>query len=269
MKKLILCTAVAATLSVGVSTSASAALATNALLAFDDGIVGSNSSGDPIVTGGSFFGMDGNSNGSISKAERVALVANDGLLLGTTQAASGSHGGIPDGSATAGIDNEWLFFNNTGLHLTTSPTNVSNAVGNTADVDFSGWAVTWNTIPEINMGGGLQDCGTARDGVCVKNNFDANGNITGTTDVSGTFDNGTGVANIVCGVDCATGDSFTLTYDAVVPQADPSNFGGVSYTLELVGTIADGPAAVPVPAAVWLFGSGLLGLVGVARRKVA
>ncbi|MHB8535825.1 MAG: VPLPA-CTERM sorting domain-containing protein [Sulfuricaulis sp.] len=28
-----------------------------------------------------------------------------------------------------------------------------------------------------------------------------------------------------------------------------------------------GPAAVPVPAAVWLFGSGLLGLVGIARRK--
>ena len=28
-------------------------------------------------------------------------------------------------------------------------------------------------------------------------------------------------------------------------------------------------ATVPVPAAVWLFGSGLLGLVGVARRKKA
>ena len=27
------------------------------------------------------------------------------------------------------------------------------------------------------------------------------------------------------------------------------------------------PGEVPVPAAVWLFGSGLLGLVGVARRK--
>ena len=31
--------------------------------------------------------------------------------------------------------------------------------------------------------------------------------------------------------------------------------------------VASGPAAVPVPAAVWLFGSGLLGLVGIARRK--
>ncbi len=30
-----------------------------------------------------------------------------------------------------------------------------------------------------------------------------------------------------------------------------------------------GVSAVPVPAAVWLFGSGLLGLVGVARRKKA
>jgi hypothetical protein len=28
------------------------------------------------------------------------------------------------------------------------------------------------------------------------------------------------------------------------------------------------PVVVPVPAAVWLFGSGLLGLIGVARRKV-
>ena len=38
---------------------------------------------------------------------------------------------------------------------------------------------------------------------------------------------------------------------------------------DIVFTAASGtvyPAAVPIPAAVWLFGSGLLGLVGVARR---
>jgi uncharacterized protein YkwD len=31
---------------------------------------------------------------------------------------------------------------------------------------------------------------------------------------------------------------------------------------------ADDVSAVPVPAAIWLFGSGFLGLVGVARRKI-
>ena len=49
---------------------------------------------------------------------------------------------------------------------------------------------------------------------------------------------------------------------------------GNTYFVELeLEAIADAfggtPAVVPVPAAVWLFGSGLLGLVGVARRKKA
>jgi hypothetical protein len=34
-------------------------------------------------------------------------------------------------------------------------------------------------------------------------------------------------------------------------------------------TVSGAPPEIPVPAAVWLFGSGLLGLVGVARRKKA
>jgi hypothetical protein len=41
---------------------------------------------------------------------------------------------------------------------------------------------------------------------------------------------------------------------------------GVVYDNLCVGSGCGAPA-VPVPAAVWLFGSGLLGLVGVARRK--
>jgi hypothetical protein len=32
-------------------------------------------------------------------------------------------------------------------------------------------------------------------------------------------------------------------------------------------TLTGSGSAVPLPAAVWLFGSGLLGLAGVARRK--
>lgn len=49
------------------------------------------------------------------------------------------------------------------------------------------------------------------------------------------------------------------------------SFGDSGTSLEVdvtrEGTITTPATVVPVPAAVWLFGSGLLGLVGVARRR--
>ncbi|NGZ94721.1 MAG: hypothetical protein CV089_01070 [Nitrospira sp. WS110] len=44
---------------------------------------------------------------------------------------------------------------------------------------------------------------------------------------------------------------------------------GASYTLTLWGSNAPGGPAVPIPAAAWLFGSGVIGLAGLARRKMA
>lgn len=44
------------------------------------------------------------------------------------------------------------------------------------------------------------------------------------------------------------------------------NQGGGSYTLTLWGST--GGPAVPIPAAVWLFGTGVAGLAGLARRKM-
>ena len=53
---------------------------------------------------------------------------------------------------------------------------------------------------------------------------------------------------------------FELMYsDVNTVTAFVDSYGAISATAP--------PSAVPVPAAVWLFGSGLLGLVGVARRK--
>jgi len=72
-----------------------------------------------------------------------------------------------------------------------------------------------------------------------------------------------GPATVTCGDVCQDGDTFTLFYTTVVPAGQP--FAGVSYQLYLEGVVS----AVPVPAAVWLFGSGLLGLAGIARRRKA
>jgi hypothetical protein len=44
--------------------------------------------------------------------------------------------------------------------------------------------------------------------------------------------------------------------------------GGGSYTLTLWGSNGPGGPAVPLPAAAWLFGSGVIGLAGLARRKM-
>lgn len=70
-----------------------------------------------------------------------------------------------------------------------------------------------------------------------------------------------GIVDIYCSdVTCSNGSTYTLDYTGHV------EFGGhttTNYFLHMEGTISN----VPVPPAVWLFGTGLLGLAGVARRK--
>ena len=56
----------------------------------------------------------------------------------------------------------------------------------------------------------------------------------------------------------------------LVGQSSIYDFGplhGFVVTLEIYGNDPVLVSAVPVPAAVWLFGSGLIGLIGIARRK--
>ena len=56
--------------------------------------------------------------------------------------------------------------------------------------------------------------------------------------------------------------NFTATWDALVVGGA---FDGQIGAWTINGTVS----AIPVPAAAWLFGSGLLGLVGIARRRRA
>ena len=126
------------------------------------------------------------------------------------------------------IDMTWSFGGNEGNHYSKQGLSVVSAAGNTASIDMTGWTIFW--------GGGDIDLGQG-------------------TDSSDHF------ATVTCAVDCSVGDSFVLDYTAIVQS--PGTLNGFFYALHLEGTVA----AVPVPAAVWLFGSGLAGLVTVARRR--
>jgi hypothetical protein len=164
----------------------------------------------------------------------TSISSFNGLVIGAAQPASGSHSGPIDGSESPGIDNPWQFAGNTGMHLTTSPVNIlsDDGAGNVT-LDFSGWAMTWNGVPVIPLGTGAWE------------------------------GNPEGEAILTCANTCEDGDSYSLDYSATVPEGDPSGFGTVRFNLDLSGTIT---APVPLPAAAWLFGSGLVGLMGVAWK---
>ncbi|MGB7934964.1 MAG: hypothetical protein WCH04_22645, partial [Gammaproteobacteria bacterium] len=156
-----------------------ASLSTNAVLSFD------------IAT--SFFGMEVSPGNTIP----TSIGSLDGIILGTTQPATGSHGGPPDGSETPGIDNPWDFFGNTGMSQTTAPVTIASDDGaGNVTLDFSGWSVTWNGIADIPMGSGAWAA------------------------------NPEGTAVMTCANTCENGDTFHIDYSATVPANDPSNFGG-------------------------------------------
>jgi hypothetical protein len=61
------------------------------------------------------------------------------------------------------------------------------------------------------------------------------------------------------------GDTYTMA--TVTSDMPGGPFAGFQPTFNGTATVNMG--TIPVPAAAWLLGSGLLGLVGVARRKAA
>jgi hypothetical protein len=63
-------------------------------------------------------------------------------------------------------------------------------------------------------------------------------------------------------MDYHTGDAFLVGQSTITDAS--TAFEGVRLTF---GFSANDPLAVPLPASIWLLGSGLLGLVGLARRK--
>lgn len=74
---------------------------------------------------------------------------------------------------------------------------------------------------------------------------------------------GAGVNGIVSPFDANTLLTYSLTVSVVMDDYSTVELSNASITM------SNNISAVPVPAAAWLFGSGLIGLVGMARRKKA
>ncbi|HED13499.1 MAG TPA: VPLPA-CTERM sorting domain-containing protein [Gammaproteobacteria bacterium] len=197
--------------------------------------------------------MDTNGDGSVASGEKSVILVAGGVAsdkgIGLAMHQTFDNTGNPIGSHTGSINGSespqfdiWGFFGNTGLDYLSSPMNDLglDANGN-HKIDMSGWVVGWNGIDAIPMGGDTAN-----------------------------FAIDTGVGTMVCSkASCSNSSTFALSYNAHVPLKDVSGFGGVAYSLKLTGVVGTNLSHIPVPAAVWLFGSGLVGLVGVARRKKA
>ncbi|MGB5259912.1 MAG: VPLPA-CTERM sorting domain-containing protein [Gammaproteobacteria bacterium] len=207
------------------------------------------------------------------------------LFAATTQAAVQDiavNGGFETGDFSG-----WTQFPNGGTQAVTSPGNGSTYAANlVVPVRTQTDPAVDNLLKNANLEAGLLTPGAA---------------ITVTWDLRGSLQGAGGVVFVELFSELAGGGTSKAeiyTGGPIFPNADPNMWtsytwnttlgpnvdGGVTLQLKASCGPVDGCGtdiffdnitittdvnAIPIPAAVWLFGSGLVGLIGVARRKKA
>ena len=236
---------------------------------------------------------------------KVALAVTAVLAAGTAQAATthtmtnGSFKfynlvGVEETSAAHNdVQGTFDLFNGVGQFTTSTLFNGATWV---ADVNaitmYSGTGVdnvnyTWTTetwfdtaVITCNVSGALDGCAGLRTGLNLSNvtgSYSYTLSNPGMFGVHTFFDWSTNIDIPVLAVLQVTAGN-PMTGPATVASVDSDGDGAPGTAMATAPFKDQTPAfagvmvpvaAVPVPAAVWLFGSGLLGLVGVARRKKA
>lgn len=186
-----------------------------------------DSNGNPVgVASGSWFGVDTNGNGALSEVERRVIGPGSlgGLMVGAIQ-------------APGEIDEEGSFFGQSGwLYTVSAPTSGDGTL------NLSGLSWSWNGV-DWNFGGAAWTPSNTADFGAPSSGY-ANG--IAQFSWSGVY-----------------GDSYSLWFATTEPVGSSTGCGGCQFFWHLEGTVQAAPQVLaPVPAAAWLFGSGLLGLLG-------
>ena len=157
-------------------------------------------------------------------------------------------GFVDEDAGTWGVSSTALFY---GLNWTASGGTLISAPGSYALDTATG------VVSSIGSTGP-----TANDGIMY---FDV-----GAGQIAGTINFAWGATTGIRVVDVWDINNDGSLSAVMIPGMENGPFPGFNaqFNLTAAGLVTP-PSEVPVPAAVWLFGSGLLGLVGVARRKKA
>lgn len=216
------------------------------------------------------------------KFTEIALPVILTLFAGAAQAVSqdiAANGGFETGDFSG-----WTQFPNGGIQTIFSPGNASSFAAN---LNVPVRSQTDPAVDNLLKNANLQ-AGNLTPGAPITITWDMRGSLTGAGGVvfvelfSELSGGGTSKAEIYTGGPLFPNDPVNWTPFSWTTTLGPDVSGGVTLQLKascgpVQGcgvnvdfdniTITTDVSAVPVPAAVWLFGSGLVGLVGMARRK--
>ncbi|MEI6719593.1 MAG: hypothetical protein WCO67_02430 [Betaproteobacteria bacterium] len=211
--------------------------------------VTTQAAGDVTYNLGSLFTSTFGSNSGVNWSVLSDKSLNDGTSKVGILATSGIASGYSSFNTSAGTTLASAT-NNSYSNIAANVPGVSGLVNN---VNPAYTPTNFNSATYNSLSGAIG--GIARTGY-----------FSGPIDASTSYAAGTGVAYFTSVINGSTATAQTAK------TAFAGANGAANFILQSDGTltyhVAGAPAAVPLPAALWLFASGLLGLVGIGRRKL-